>query len=792
MHLHSIWRGLIKDRRFTVVGILTVALGVGVTTAVFAVVDTVLLRPFPFSSAERIVSIAETNSAKGAMGAVSPRDVEDWSRASRTIEHFGPWRDWHFIMRSSGEVVRAVSAIADPELFAVFGATAVAGRVLEPADNQPGRDHVVMLTNGFWRRQFGADRLIIGRTIDLDHEPYTVVGILSESFSLPSFDRYDIWAPVSVDPDRNRGRFLRNRRVFARLAPGVSIGQARAELDTLARQLASQYPDTNAGWGVSVVPLVEAEVGDVRPALLVMLAAVALVLLIACANLAGLLLARTAERRGELAVRAALGASSWRLAGMLLIESLSVTTVGAFAGVLFSLWLLELFQAMGPKLPRIDGLSLDWRIVLFTIAAATVTGAAAAVSPALGARHVNLVDALRGAGRDASRNLRSVRARFVAIELALALMLLVGAGLLIRSFAGLVSLDAGFRTDHVLTLSVYPGLERYPKPAQVTAVYERIRNELSTIPGVIDVSATSAGPLFGGREPVELKPPAQGDAAVSTARFFNVLPGYFNAMGIPLVDGRDFNGRDAAGSRPVAIINETLARRYWTGRSAVGGRLTPVRGGDDVKVVGVIADAMKELPPRASEPEIYWPYLQQPRWAAFFVVHTRLPDAEVIPAIRERLSRIDPEIVMGTPRSIEDLLAGQVKQPRFQALLLSLFAFIAVMLAAIGVYGLTAYSVEQRVHEIGVRLSLGARPDDISRLLVGQIGRATAVGAVAGLLGAVLLSRFLRTLLFGVAPTDPVTLVVACLMLVALSLLAAWIPARRASHMDPLAALRAE
>jgi putative ABC transport system permease protein len=792
MHFHSIWRGLIKDRRFTLVGALTVALGVGATTAVFAVVDTVLLRPFPFPSAERIVSIAETNSAKGAIGAVSPRDVEDWSRASRTIEHFGPWRDWHFIMRSSGEVVRAVSAIADPELFAVFGATAVAGRVLEPADNQPGRDHVVVMTNGFWRRQFGADRSIVGRTIDLDHEPYTVVGILSESFSLPSFDRYDIWAPVSVDPDGNRGRFLRNRRVFARLAPGVSIGQARAELDTLARQLASQYPDTNAGWGVRVVPLVEAEVGDVRPALLVMLAAVALVLLIACANLAGLLLARTAEQRGELAVRAALGASPWRLAGMLLTESLSVTTVGAFAGVLLSLWLLELFQAMGPKLPRIDGLSLDWRIVLFTIAAATGTGAAAAVSPALGARHVNLVDALRGAGRDASRNLRSVRARFVAIELALALMLLVGAGLLIRSFAGLVSLDPGFRTDHVLTLSVYPGLERYPKPAQVTAVYERIQKELSTIPGVIDVGATSAGPLFGGREPVELKPTAQGDAAVSTARYFNVLPGYFNAIGIPLVDGRDFNDRDAAGSRAVAIVNETLARRYWTGRSAVGERLSPVRGGDDVEIVGVIADAMKELPPRASEPEIYWPYLQQPRWAAFFVVHTRLPEAEITPAIRERIRRIDPEIVMGTPRSIEDLLASQVKQPRFQALLLSLFAFIAVMLAAIGVYGLTAYSVEQRVHEIGVRLSLGARPDDISRLLVGQIGRATAVGAVAGLLGAVLLSRFLQTLLFGVAPTDPVTLVVACLLLAALSLLAAWIPARRAARLDPLTALRAD
>jgi putative ABC transport system permease protein len=786
------WRGLLKDRRFTFVSVVTVALGVGATTAVFAVVDTVLLRPFPFPSAERIVSIAETNSARGAMGAVSPRDVEDWSRASRTIEHFGPWRDWHFIMRSSGEVVRAVSAIADPELFAVFGATAVAGRVLEPADNQPGRDHVVVMTNGFWRRQFGADRSIVGRTIDLDHEPYTVVGILSESFSLPSFDRYDIWAPVSVDPDGNRGRFLRNRRVFARLAPGVSIGQARAELDTLARQLASQYPDTNAGWGVRVVPLVEAEVGDVRPALLVMLAAVALVLLIACANLAGLLLARTAEQRGELAVRAALGASPWRLAGMLLTESLSVTTVGAFAGVLLSLWLLELFQAMGPKLPRIDALSLDWRIVLFTIAAATATGAAAAVSPALGARRVNLVDALRGAGRDASRNLRSVRARFVAIELALALMLLVGAGLLIRSFAGLVSLDPGFRTDHVLTLGVYPGPRRYPKAAQVTAVYERIQKELSTIPGVTDVGATSAGPLFGGREPVELKPTAQGDAAVSTARYFNVLPGYFNAIGIPLVDGRDFNDRDAAGSRAVAIVNETLARRYWIGRSAVGERLTPVRGGDDVKIVGVIADAMKELPPRASEPEIYWPYLQQPRWAAFFVVHTRLPEAEITPAIRERIRRIDPEIVMGTPRSIEDLLAGQVKQPRFQALLLSLFAFIAVMLAAIGVYGLTAYSVEQRVHEIGVRLSLGARPDDISRLLVGQIGRATAVGAVAGLLGAVLLSRFLQTLLFGVAPTDPVTLVVACLVLAALSLLAAWVPARRAARLDPLTALRAD
>jgi putative ABC transport system permease protein len=786
------WRGLLKDRRFTFVAVVTVALGVGATTAVFAVVDTVLLRPFPFADADRIVSIAAVNTAKGQTTTVSPRDLEDLSHASRTVARFGAWRDWHFVMRQQGEVVRASSAIATPELFGVFGATAAAGRLLEPSDNQPGHDHVVVLANRFWRRQFGGDASIVGQTIDLDREPYVVVGVLPESFSVPSFERFDIWAPVSNDPDQHKGRWLRNRMVFARLAPDASLGAARAELDTLARQLAMQYPDSNGGWGVRVSSLIEAEVGDVRPALLVMLAAVALVLLIASANLAGLQLARAAEHRGERAVRAALGATPGDLARMLVAESLTLTMAGAALGVVFSVWLLRLFDVFGPALPRAGALRFDWRIALFAIAIAAATALGAAVVPALRAGRVNLIDAMRGAGRDASGDTRSLRAQFVAIELALALMLLVGAGLLVRSFAGLMSIDPGFRTSRVLTVDVFPGLERYPTAAQVAALYQRIQQDVATIPGVVDVSAVSAGPLFGGRETTDIQPRDASGATPSAARYFNALPGYFKAMGVPLVDGRDFTDADAAASPPVAIVNETLARRFWPGRQAVGHQLTHVRSGNTIEVVGVVADAMKDVPPRSSEPEVYWPYLQQPRWAAIFVIHTAGPAADAFAAMRARVRLIDAEVVLGTPRTIEERMEGRIKGPRFQALLLSIFALIAVALTSIGVYGMTAYAVEQRVHEIGVRLSLGADRGDIVRLIVGQAGRATAVGAVAGSGGAVLLSRFLRTLLFGVAPTDPTTLVGAAALLVVLALLAAWVPARRAARLDPLTALRAD
>ncbi len=792
MHPRQIWRGLIKDRRFTLVAIVTVALGVGATTAVFAVVDAVLLRPFPFSEADRIVSIAEVNRTKGGASTVSPRNLEDWSRASRTVAYFGAYRDWHFVMRDHGDVVRAASAIATPDLFKVFSVVPAAGRLLEPGDSQRGRDRVVVLSYGFWRKQFGGDRAIVGRTIDLDREPYVVVGVLPESFSLPSLNGFDIWAPVSVDEDQGQGRWLRNRMVFAKLAPDASLASARAEFDTLARGLEAQYPDTNAGWGVRLTPLLEAEVGDVRPALLVMFAAVGLVLLIASVNLAALQLARAAEHRTELAVRAALGAGLQDLARMLLIESLTLTAIGAAGGVVLSLWLLDLFQRFGPTLPRADMLRLDWRVALFAIAITGATAVGAAVAPALRAGRLNLVDGLRGAGRDASRATGSLPTRFVTVELALALMLLVGAGLLVRSFAGLMSIQPGFRTARVLTVEVYPGLERYPKAAQVTAIFERIQRDLAAMPGVIEVGAASGGPLFGGRETLELKPRDQPSASAMPVRYFNALPGFFKAMGVPIVAGRDFSEHDVAGAPPVAIVNETLARRYWQNQPAIGRQLTEPRSGDSFEVVGVIADAMKEMPPRPIEPEVYWSYLQQPRWAAFFAIHTTGAASDVAAAVRERVRRIDPEIVLGTPRTIEQRIDARIKQPRFQALLLSVFAVIALMLAAVGVYGLTAGAVEQRVHEIGVRLSLGAQRSDIARLIVGQITGATVVGAVAGLAGAALLSRFLRTMLFGVTATDPATLAGACVLLVALALAAAWIPARRAARLDPLAALRAD
>lgn len=792
MRFRQIWRSLVRDRRFTLVAILTVTLGIGATTAVFAVIDAVLLRPFPFADADRIVSIAETHTSKGGLSTVSPRNLEDWAGASRTVARFGAYRDWHFVMRAGGQVVRASSAIATPELFTIFGAKAAAGRLLEPSDNERGHDHVVVLAHGFWRREFGGDGSIVGRTIELDREPYVVIGVLPESFSPPSLDGFDIWAPVSVDPDGHEGRWLRNRMAFGRLAPGASLAQARAEFDTLARGLAAQHPDTNDGWGVRLTPLLESEVGDVRPALLVMFAAVGLLLLIASVNLAALQLARAADHRGEMAVRAALGAAPQALARMLLVESLTITAIGTVTGIILSAWLLELFGTFGPKLPRAEALRVDWRVALFTLAITAGTGVAAAVAPAWRARSLNLVDGLRGAGRDDSRNLGALRTRFVAIQLALALMLLVGAGLLVRSFAGLMSIQPGFRTTRVLTVEVYPGIERYPEAAQVTAIYQRIQRDIAAAPGVLGVGAVSAGPLFGGREPIEVRPRDGGGVAASTVRYFNTLPGYFGAMGVPIVAGRDFSDRDTSGSPAVAIVNETLARRYWPGRQAVGERLTAVRSGDTFEVVGVIADAMKEMPPRPIEAEVYWPYLQQPRWAAFFVVHTRTPAAEAIATVRERVRLIDPEIVLGTPRTIEERLDARIKQPRFQALLLSTFAAFALALAAIGVYGLTANAVERRVHEIGVRLSLGAQRADIARLIVRQIGWATAGGAVAGLAGAVVLSRFLRSLLYGVAPTDPATLAGACALLVALALAAAWIPARRAARLDPLVALRAE
>jgi putative ABC transport system permease protein len=788
-----------KSPAFTVVAILALALGIGANTAIFSFVNGVLLSSLPFPEPERLVVLGERNPEKGgSLSVVSPRNLEDWEKQSKTIEEFGAWRDWRFKIKTAEGPDLVSAGIASPGLFTALGVKPATGRLFLPEENQPGRDHVVLISYGYWQANFGGDSSIIGQPMTLDNETFTIVGVLPPQLGALSLGRFNVWAPVSVDPDQFLERHLRNRRVYARLKTGVSIGEAQAEMDGIAQQLAQQYPKDNAGFSVSVTSLQDAQVGDVRPALLVFLGAVGLVLLIACANVANLLLARAATRRKEFAIRAALGASRMSLIRQVLTEAVVLAFVGGAIAVLLAFWIIDLFVAVSPSyIPRLDHVKLDGTVVAFALSLSLLTGVLFGLAPALGSSRVNLVEGLKEGQKRSIAGVGSrLRGPLVVSPVALALVLLVGAGLLGQTFVRLITLQPGFNPQNVLTVQLFLPMDRYKDGRQVATFYQRATEEFRAIPGVQAVGATSAGPQFGGYEPVDFLidgQPAPASGEYPRARFYNVGPDYFHTMQIPLLAGREFTGRDTAEALPVAIINQTMARRYFLpGEDPLGKRVLLARENEAVEIVGVAGDVKRFELDDVAGPEIYWPYSQKPRWASYFAIRTDSDPTSIVTAVRSRMSGLDKDVPVLNVSTIDQMVAAALRGPRFNSALIGAFAGLALVLASFGLYAVISYSVTQRTHEIGVRIAVGAGQGDIFKLIVGQGMLMTLIGVAIGLTASVALTRGMSSLLFGVSATDPLTFAGISLLLTFVSLLACYIPARRAMKVDPMAALRYE
>ena len=791
-------RSLLKHPGFTVVAVFTLALGIGANTAIFSFVNGMLLRPLPFLQADRLVVLSERNPEKRRnLPVASPRNLEDWERESRTIEQFGAWRDWHFRLTTANGPAFVSSAISSPGLFQVLRIQPQRGRLPLAEESQTGRDHVVVITNSFWQSQFSRAENVIGQTLVLDKEPFTIIGVLPPEFEALNLGSFDVWAPLSVDPDQSLGRDARNRKVYGRLRQGVSLGEAQAEMATIATRLAFAYPKENQGWTVSINELQKEEVGELRTSILLFMAAVGMVLLIACINVSNLLLARAAARRKEFGVRVALGASRFQLLRQLLTESILLSLLGGAVGLLLAIWLKDLFIAISPTiLNHTEQIRLDGTVLGATFLLSVVSGILFGLVPGLQASRLNLVDELKDSpgGFQSRRGLR-LRHVLVVSQVALALTLLIGAGLLGQTFFRLQKLDPGFNTENLLTASVFAPMDKYKTRQQVSSLYDQITQAVKTIPGVESVGASSSGPQFGGFESMDVVPSKQAAGASGDypqAVYFNSSPNYFATMGIPLLQGRDFGSGDTFASPEVAIVNESMAKRFWPNERAIGNRLDLVRENAAVEIIGVVGDVKRFGLGDTVQPEIYFPYSQRPRWATYFVVRGNLSPADFAATVPPRLAAIDSELRFSRVSTMDQLISSSLKRPRFNLVLLGIFAGTALLLAAVGLYGVMSYLVEQQTREIGIRAALGAKRIDILRLFVGRGLGMTVIGVGVGVLAALALTRFLSGMLYGVSVVDPLTFASVSILLVLVAALACYVPARRATRVDPLVALRNE
>ena len=791
-------RSLLKRPAFAVISVLTLALGLGANTAIFSFVNALLLRPLPFSSPERLVVLSEVNPEKRRnLPTASPRNIEDWQKQSQTIDQFGAWRDWHFRVSTTSGPLVASSAIASAELFQVLGIKPLRGRLPLPEENQVGRDHVVVITNSFWQTQFAGSESVVGQTLFLDKQPFTIIGILPANFEALNLGSFEIWAPLSVDPDQILGRHAKNRRVYARVKENVSLNAVQSEMTTIASRLAQEYPAENGGWTIKVNSLQREEVGDLRTSILLFLGAVGMVLLIACINVSNLFLARAMARRKEFAICIALGARRFQLVRRLLIESVLLSLIGGAAGVLLSVWLKDLFIAISPTaFSHTEDIRIDGTVLGFTFLLAVGTGILFGLIPGLQSSAVNLVSELKDASAmsSSSRALR-LRTLLVVSQVALAVTLLIGAGLLGQTLLRLLKHDPGFTTEKLVAASVYPPMDKYKTRQQVVSLYEQIAADIQAMPGVQSVGFVSAGPQFGGFETTDVLPEgetATGAGDYPQAVYFNTSPNYFATMGIPLLRGRDFSSADNPSAQPVAIINQTMAQRFWPNQSAVGKSVTLVRQKTEVEIVGIVGDIKRYGLEENVQPEIYFPYSQQARWATYFVVRTDSTAGTFKEALQSRLAGIDSEIRLSRTSSMEDLISSSLKRPRFNLILVAIFATTALLLAAVGLYGVMSYLVEQQTREIGIRSALGAKRSHILRLVIGRGVGMAFIGIVLGLIASVGLTRFLAGLLYGVSAVDPITFIGISVLLLIVSVLACYIPARRATKVDPLVALRYE
>jgi len=796
-------RGLRKSPGFAVVAVATLALGIGANTAMFSVVNAVLLRPLPFREPDRLVTIwASVPRRHRDQVPTSLLDYLDWRRQATGFASLAAFTDLTLNLGGAEHPEHLAAFEVSANLFPTLGVAPALGRNFQPDEDRRGGPRVVILGDRLWRRRFGADPGIVGKGVTLNGRGYTVVGVMPAGFEFPiQAEPGQLFVPLLQDDLALMWR-REGREVFtlARLRPGGAVARARAEMATIARRLASQYPESNTGFGATVLPWREQLAGKSRLALLVLLGGVGFLLLIACANLANLFLTRAAARRRELAIRAALGASRLRLVRQLLVETLLVALAGGAAGVLLAAAGVRLATGWLPAdIPRLGESRVDLGVLLFAAAQSLATGLLFGLQPAVRAARPVLADTLHDAARgSAGKRQRSAQKLLVAAEVALALVLTTGAGLLLESFSHLLAVAPGFRAERLLAVPIDLARERYPRREQQRSFAAQLLERARQLPGASAAAVVFPLPLTSRVAfPIEVpgRPPAPGERL--GAYFRAVSPGYFATMGIPVVSGRDFSGRDRGGTAPVAVVNRTMARRFWPGQSPLGERLTitdPVHDHERIaaEIVGVVGDVQHAGLDAPAGSEMYLPFEQCPFLWMHLVVHTAVPPEALAAAVAGQVRALDPDTPVGAVATLDQMLARSLAPRRFQSLLLGAFALLAVALTAIGIWGVASSSVAQRRREMGIRMALGARPADLLWLVLSEGGRLGLAGVAAGVAGALALTRLLGGLLFGVTPTDPATFAGGAALVLAITLAASWFPARHAMGADPVAALRQE
>ena len=809
-------RMLFKNPGITFVVILALALGIGANTAIFSVVDAVLLRPLPYPESDRLVLLNETSKAMDEIS-VSYPNFTDWRNQNHVFENIGVYNRSSYNLTGVGDAERIVTGQVSADLFAALRANPAMGRLFTNDEDKPGGTPVVLLSHPLWQRRFAGQANILNQQLMLNNKSYTVIGIMPEGFQFPT--RVEMWVPVGQLSGEASWQSRGNHPGLygvARLKPGVTFAQAKAEMDTIGANLEKQYQDSNAGNGIGLHPLLEVFVGDVRRPLWVLFAAVAFVLLIACANIANLLLARAQSRQKEMAIRSAMGAGRWRIARQLLTESVLLALIGGTLGMLVAQWGIKLILYISPDaLPRSKEIGLDWRVLAFTIGLSFVTGLLFGLVPALQAGVVDVHETLKETGRGTSGK-HWLRSSLVVVEVATTLVLLVGAGLMIRSFYRLQKVNPGFSYDHLTSFTVALPQKKYAESEQREQFYNRLLENLRGLPGVEATAAASGLPLgnngwqtsfvIDGRP----RPPRDQTPLMEACL---VTPDYFKAMNIPVKSGRVFDSHDdrswIAGKdlskldddekfiAPLnsIVIDEEFARRYWPGEEAVGKRIAMGSEKDPrfLTVLGVVGRVkMEGLGTDSKRVQGYFPFAQIPSGGMTVILKAAGDPNQLIAAVRQQVKAIDPDQPIYSVRTMDDIRSESVAPERLNLTLLSIFAGLALVLAVVGIYGVMSYTVTQRTHEIGIRMAIGAQPRDVFRMVIGQGMMLAFVGVVCGLIGAFGLTRLMASMLFGVEPTDPVTFAAIAVLLTGVALVACYVPGRRATKVDPVVSLRYE
>ena len=787
-------RMLAKSPGFTAVAVITLALGIGATTAIFSAVNALLLNPYPFPEPDRIMFV-EARHVSGKNSSTGYRDSLDWREQNTVFEEMAiaPWAGT-YTMSGQGEPQRIIGGRTTAGFLRVLGIQPAMGRFFTAEEDKPGAAQVAVLTYAAWQRRFAGSRDVFGRMIMLDDRPFTIIGVMPSRFAFPGIKTCEFFTALREDPANDR--LQHQYGVVARLKPGITMERAQADMTTIARRLEQDFPKTNTGWGVEVAPIRQAIRESAKKPVLLLFSAVAFVLLLACVNIAGLQLARASGRAKEIAIRASLGAGRGRIARQMLTESVLLALAGGSLGLAFAQWLMDVLRAVAPKDFALDStLRMDAHVLAFTLLVSLLTGVAFGLAPAWFGSKADVNSAIKGDANawSGARSRNRLMSSLVVGEAGLCLVLLVGAGLLVKDLFVLLHLETGLRVDRVLTFTLDPPRTKYSAPERTTALYQQLVSRLRAVPGVDGAAAVGTLPMTGGYSggPFEIEGrPRPVDWMDMETQYNESTPGYFRAMGIPLLGGRDFDEHDTAGSLPVTIINDALARQYFQNEDPIGRR---IKLGDKWQmIVGVVGSVKHQQPMRAPVPMVYSPHAQSPDRYMWVTVRTAGDPAKLAAAVRGIVRDLDRDIPVLALRTMRQVVADSLSEPALMASFLASFAAFALLLAAIGIYGITSYSVTQRTHEMGIRVALGASYGDVLGLVLRKGALLAGAGVALGIPAALAVSRVMGSLLYGTSPRDLTVFAGVPVLLVLVALAASYLPARRATKVDPMVALRYE